>query len=114
MKKEIVLYSFFLFVFVMSCSLDKQSHEELPYIDVNKDYPEREINLIDVADITYLQLNTDSADFVYGGSRNYVNKNAIVVKERSLNRLLVVSKDGRTKSRMKRMGKGPERAVRHM
>lgn len=108
MKKEIALYSFFLFVFVMSCSLDKQLHKELPYIDVNKDYPEMEINLTNIADIAYLQLNTDSSDFVYKGSINYVTQNTIVVTDQSSNSVLFFSKDGSPKSRFNRMGQGPE------
>lgn len=106
--KEIALYLFFLSTFVISCSLGKQSNEELPYIDVKKDYPEKEINLTDIADVTYIQLNTESADFIYKGTISYVTQNTIVVADRSTKSVLFFSKDGSPKSRFNHRGPGPE------
>ena len=106
MKKK--LYLFLLSIFVISCSLDKQLHGELSYIDVKKDYPEKEINLTDISDVTYLQLNTENADFIYKGSIDYVTKNTIVVTDRSSNSVLFFSKEGSPKSRFNRSGQGPE------
>ena len=108
MKKENVLYLFISSTLVISCSLDKQSYKELPYIDVNKDYPEKEINLTKIADVTYLQLNTESADFVYKGSINYVTQNTIVVTDRSSNSVLFFTREGNPKSRFNHRGQGPE------
>ena len=42
MKRVIVLYMSFFSIFVTGCSSDKKSHEDLPYIDVRKNYPEKE------------------------------------------------------------------------
>jgi hypothetical protein len=92
----------------MSCSSNKQSHGELPYIDAQKDYPEKEINLTGIADISYVRLNTDSADFIYKGTINYVTQNTIVVADRSSNSVLLFAKDGSPKSRFNRRGQGPE------
>jgi len=42
MKKEIALYLVLSF-FVTGCSSDKESQEELPFIDVSKEYPEKKL-----------------------------------------------------------------------
>ncbi len=106
MNKNILLC--LVFVFVISCSLEKRAHEELPYIDIKEDYPEKVINLTDIADITYIQLNTDSADFIFKGKINYVTENTIIVVDRSSNSVLLFSKEGNPKSRFNRRGQGPE------
>ncbi|MDR1115117.1 MAG: 6-bladed beta-propeller [Tannerella sp.] len=111
MKKENVLYLFFLSIFVTGCSSDKQSYEDLPYIDVRKDYPEKEINLTDIADVTYLHLSTVNDDFLYRGSIACVTQNTIVVIDRSSHSVLFFSKDGTPKSRFNRKGQGPEEYV---
>lgn len=108
MKQEKIVFLFILSIFVISCSWDKQTHEELPYIDVSKDYPEKEILLTNIADVTYLQLSTDSANFIYKGSISYVTSNTIVVTDRSSHSVLFFKKDGSPKSRFNRRGQGPE------
>jgi len=107
MKKNI-LYLFISSIFAISCSSDKQPHEELPHIDVKKNYPEKEISLTDIADVTYLQLNTEDPDFIYKGSISYVTQNTIVVTDRSSNSVLFFRKDGSPKSRFNHRGQGPE------
>ena len=107
MKKK--LYFLLLPIFaIISCSTDKQSDNDLPFIDVKNDYPEKEINLTDIADVTYIQLNEESDDFIYKGSINYVTQNTIVVVDRSSNSVSFFSKDGSPKSRFNRKGQGPE------
>jgi len=108
MKREIVLYLFLVSIFVTGCSSDKQSREDLPYIDVGKDYPEKEINLTDIANVSYLHLNTKSDDFLYKGRIDYVTQNTIVVVDRTSYSVLFFSKDGNPKSRFNRRGQGPE------
>ena len=110
MKIEIVFYLFFLSIFVSGCSSDKQSREDLPSIDVRQDYPEKEIDLTKIADVTYLHLSTESDDYLYGGSISYVTQNTIVVG--SANGVLFFSKDGKPKSRFNRRGQGPEEYTR--
>ena len=107
MKKEIV-FLLFSTIFVTACSLNKQSHKDLPYIDVRKDYPVEEIVLTDIADVTYVHLNTENNDFLYKGRIDYVTQNTIVVIDRSSESMLFFSKEGKPKSRFNRRGQGPE------
>ncbi len=54
------LYAAFIFAFLAGCSGDGQYKEALlPQIDVNEEYPEKEIFLQDVADIEYIPLETN-------------------------------------------------------
>jgi len=108
MRKKIVLYLLFLSIFIISCSSDKQLHKELSYIDIKNDYPEKEIYLTDIADVTYLHLNTKNEDFIYKGRIDYVTQNTIIVVDRSSQSVLFFSKDGNPKSRFNRKGQGPE------
>ena len=108
MKRETVLCLFLLSVFVSGCSSSKQLHKDLPYIDVRRNYPEKEINLTDIADVTYLYLNSDDADYLYSGGIEYVTQNTIVVIDRSSGSVLFFSKEGDPKSRFNRRGRGQE------
>lgn len=108
MKKGQVAYLIVLSFFVTDCSSDKQSRIDLPYIDVRKDYHEKEIVLTDIADVTYLHLNTKNEDFLYRGEIDYVTQNTIVVIDRSSESILFFSKDGNPMSRFNRKGQGPE------
>ena len=104
-----VIFLFFLSILLIGCFSNKQSHEALPHIDVRKDYPEKEIVLTDIADVTYLCLNSDDEDYLYGGDIVYVAQNTIVVYGKGI---LFFSKDGKPKSRFNRSGQGPEEYTR--
>ena len=108
MKSQIVLYLILLPILLISCSTDKQQRKELSYIDVKTDYPEKVIDLTDIADVTYLHLNTKSDDFIYKGRIDYVTQKTIVVVDRSSQSVLFFSKDGKPKTRFNRKGQGPE------
>jgi len=107
MKKEVVLY-LFLSIMVTGCSSIKQSDEELPSIDISKEYPEKEIKLTDIADVSYVRLTSKSDDYLFKGSIDYVTPNKIVVIDRSSQSLLFFSRDGSPLSHFNRRGQGPE------
>lgn len=107
MKKKVVFY-LFLLILVVGCSSGKQSHKELPFIDVSKEYPEKTIDLTDIADVTYVHLISESDDYLFKGSIDYVTQNRIVVIDRSSHSLLFFSKDGRPISHFNHRGQGPE------
>ena len=105
MKKTI----FLLIVNLLTgCSSDKQSTEGLPCIDVTNNYPEKEIILTDIADVTYVHLSTENENFLYKGGIDYVTENTIVVNDKISGGVLFFSKDGTPKSRFNHYGKGPQ------
>lgn len=74
--------------FLASCSFEKQSKNSLLSIDIVKKYPEKDILLTDIANITYLCLNSDDDDYLYKGSISYITKNTIVVVDGSSGSIL--------------------------
>lgn len=78
MKKRVVTY-LVLSILVAGCSSDKQSYKGLAFIDVSKEYPAKEINLTDIADVRYVYLNSESDDYLFRGGISYVTQNSIVV-----------------------------------
>lgn len=107
MRKENLLY-LFLSTLILSCTSHNQSKEELAFIDASIDYPEKEINLTDIADITYVYLDSKNDDYLYKGRIDYVTQNRIVVIDRSSHSILFFSKEGNPVSRFNRRGQGPE------
>ena len=92
----------------IGCSSDKQLKSGLPSIDVGKGYPEKEVILTDIADITYVHLNSQNPDYLYRGGVKYITENSIVVVDISSGSVLFFSKDGNPKSRFNHYGQGPE------
>jgi len=108
MKKEFAIYFILFVVFMSGCSSDK--HEDgLPCIDITKIYPEKELNLTDIANVTYLCLNSDNEDYLYNSyGISCVTKNTIVISDPHSGKILFFSKDGNPKSHFNHIGEGPE------
>ena len=103
-----ILYPIVMIFFMTSCISDKPGQGSVAFIDVKKKYPEKEILLTDIADVTYLHLNTDEDDYLYRGTIKCVTENTIVVVDNISESILFFSKDGNPKSRINRRGQGPE------
>jgi len=109
-KKNVWL--FLSVIFLTGCSSDRKTPDSLPFIDIRKNYPEKEIVLTDIADITYVHLSTQNDDFLYKGGINFATENTFVVTDQSSNSFLFFSRDGNPKSRFNRYGQGPEEYYR--
>lgn len=105
-KQHVLLFLFV--IFVAGCSSDNKAPDSIPFIDVRKNYPEKEIVLTDIADVSYLYLNTQNENFLHRGGINYATENTFVVGDWSSNSILFFFKDGNPKSRFNRYGQGPE------
>ena len=105
------MYLFFGSVFVTGCALEKQKTDGLPFIDVGKTYPEKEISLTDIAEVTYLHLNADREEYLYKGAISNVTQNRIVVYDSSSGSVLFFSKEGAPVSRFNHYGQGPEEYI---
>jgi len=108
MYKKRFLFLLFTFALIISCSLNNLPIDDLPVIDVTKNYLEKEIVLTEIADVTYILFNSKYDDFLYRGTINYVTESTIVVKDASSGSILFFSKDGAPISRFNRYGNGPE------
>ena len=106
MKRLFLL--FLITVLTTGCSSDRKTRGGLPFIDVRKNYPVKEIILTDMADVTYLHLNTDNDDFLYNSTINCMTENTIVVCDYISGSILFFSKDGSPKTFFNHKGGGPK------
>jgi len=109
MKTNYISHLVIITVLVISCSSCHRPQGDLPYIDVRKNYPQKEIFLTDIAEITYLHINSDDGDYLYSGTIRAITANTIVIPEpgSSSGNILFFDKDGQPKSRFNRLGNGP-------
>jgi len=90
------------------CISDKPGQGDLPYIDVRKSYPEKEILLTDIADVSYVHLSTSDDDYLYNGWIHNIGENTIFIYNPMFGTSLFFTKDGNPKSHFNRSGQGPE------
>lgn len=110
MKQTICVYVFILCILAggFGCKPSGVQTENVITVDVTKNYPEKEVDLTDIADVRYVYLSTKNEDFLHKGTIDYVTQNTIVVVDRTSNSVLFFSKEGEPKSRFNRRGQGPE------
>ena len=111
MKSIVVWFPMMIFFFAISCLPEKQAKNGLAYIDVTKKYPEKEIFLTDIAEVTYLCLNSDDDDYLYKGRIHSITENMIVVCDEVSGSILFFTKEGNPKSRFNRKGQGPDEYI---
>ena len=81
-------FYFWVSLALASCQGGKEAvNQALPVIDMNEDYPEKEIVLQDIADISYIPLETND-EFLFDGSvevvtDQYVYKRQICDNQRT-------------------------------
>ena len=105
MNRAILL--FFAATLIISCSRTHTPIPGIPEIDVTLRFPEREINLTDIAYVTYVHLDASNDDFLYRGTIVYITENRIIVVDQSSGSVLFFSKEGTPISRFNRLGQGP-------
>ena len=108
MKVNIFLCLIGVILFIIGCSSSRNSEDSLACIDINKNYPEKEINIADIADIVYVHLDTKNEDYLYKGGIDYISENNIVICDNYSGSILFFSTNGKPKSRFNRYGVGPK------
>ena len=103
------LYVVFSFALVIvGCSGDGQYREALlPRIDVNKEYPVKEIFLQDVADIEYIPLETNE-NMLFQGTIAAVSDKGMLGMSQQEGKLFLFDRSGKAKNFICRKGDGPE------
>ena len=103
------LYVVFSFALVIvGCSGDGQYIESLlPRIDVNKEYPVKEIFLQDVADIEYIPLETNE-NMLFQGTIAAVSDKGMLGMSQQEGKLFLFDRSGKAKNFICRKGDGPE------
>ena len=101
------IFLLFTALLIISCTHPHTPIPGVPEIDVTIRFPEREINLADIATITYVHLCTNNNDFLFGGSIDFVTENRIIVTCHVTDYVLFFSIDGTPISRFNPVSQGP-------
>ncbi|MDL2265414.1 6-bladed beta-propeller [Parabacteroides sp. OttesenSCG-928-G07] len=100
-----------IYLIVNGCNSSQPTQGDIIQIDVTKNYPEKEIKLTDIADISYIQLSEEDEDYLFEGFIATITQNTIVVFSNRTGDFFFFGKDGKPKSRFNRKGNGPEEYV---
>ena len=103
-----VLYSVVmsLSLFVTGCSDSNQYNSSLPQIDMNAEYPEKEICLQDVAEVSYIPLETTDESVMRVGLYHYISNDYIIVQD--LGVMQIFDRKGKHITRFDHTGPGPK------
>ena len=107
MRRIIYSAAMLLALIFTACGSGNKEASELPQIDVNTNYPEKEICLQDVAEVSYVALDSQD-DLLFNGSVKSVSDKGIVIYDASNQRLLFFDNQGKFLNSVDRKGQGPE------
>ena len=107
MKRILYSAAFMLALLATGCGDASQKSSALPQIDVRTDYPEKEICLQDVADVSYVPLDSKD-DILFSGHVGSFSDKGIAIFDVSNQRLLFFDKQGKFLNFVGRKGQGPE------
>ena len=108
MKKHLFLVAALLLVlFASSCGDADQKTSAIPQIDVRTSYPEKEICLQDVADVSYIPLDSKDDILFRGHVRSFSDKGIVILDDQN-HALLFFNKHGKFLNAISRRGQGPE------
>ena len=107
MKRIVCSAALLLALIATACSGGKKDVSELPQIDVHTNYPEKEICLQDVAEVSYIALDSQD-DILFRGNVNGFSDKGIVIMDNPDNRLIFFDKQGKFQHIIQRQGQGPE------
>lgn len=106
--KQLLSYAVLSVLCLTGCTnTSRQTVQELPRIQLNEDYPKKEIWLQDVADVEYIPLETNDKT-LFNGSIVALSKEGILGMNRKEGRFFVFDGNGKSQSSFSRKGGGPE------
>ena len=107
MKRILYSAAFMLALLATGCGDANQKPSALPQIDVRTNYPEKEICLQDVAEVSYIALDSQDG-ILFRGNVNDFSDKGIVILDSQNNRLIFFDKQGKFQHVIQRQGQGPE------
>ncbi len=98
-----------LVVLLFSSCVSDSPKGELVEIDLTKNYPEKQIDLREIADISYIRFNPGGEDeYLFRGSPAYASGNVIIMVDFRAGTFYFFTPDGTPVSTFNRLGQGPE------
>ncbi len=91
-----------------------ESEEKLPIVDVTKEYPKKEINIQDIADLEYISLETTKESLLDGGALGQLacSDSLIVTCNRMEGKVLIFSRTGKFLHSFSHLGNGANEYIR--
>ena len=112
MKRIIYSAAMLLALLSMACGSGNKEASELPQIDVNTNYPEKEICLQDVAEVSYVPLETTEEMLVAESAEvQSVSSKGIAIKHQPGNmkwESLIFHRNGKGWLKLDKEGQGPD------
>ncbi|MCL3781282.1 6-bladed beta-propeller [Prolixibacteraceae bacterium JC049] len=108
MKRLTLITAIALSFSIVSCEKKADTSTEIIRVDVNANYPQKEIILQDFMDVEYIPLET-SKEFITYGFVEAIGKNMILVRNRARDgNLFIFDRTGKGVRKINRMGRGDE------
>ena len=107
MKRTVYGVALSLALLATGCGGGNEPTSALPQIDMNADYPEKEICLQDIAEVSYIAMETTD-EMLYDGNLIEFSENGIVGRDLMNDRLLLFHPDGKARQLLSHKGKGPQ------
>ena len=107
MKRILYSAALLLALLVTACGDANQKTSALPQIDVRTNYPEKEICLQDVAEVSYITLDSQDDILFRGHVRSFSDRGIVILDDQN-NKLLFFDKQGTFQHAINKKGQGPE------
>ncbi|MDL2277236.1 6-bladed beta-propeller [Parabacteroides sp. OttesenSCG-928-G07] len=113
MRQLSILFLIIIITCLSACSDKKPSSVNLDLIefDVTQTYPKKELDIHDIADVSYIILEADE-EYLYQFPRTTITKNFIIENNLNGQGFLFFDRTGKPVSKVYRRGDGPEEYVR--
>lgn len=105
--KKTHIYSFAFAALLASCTTTAKQ-ESLQSVNVQQAYPDKEIKLSQIANVTYVQPKIQGSEFLVKSSPADITQNAILIVERENGNVMLFDKKGTPLSLFNKLGQGPE------
>lgn len=108
MERIRLMLGIILSVVMVGCKGERQSAATLLTVDVNVNYPEKELILQDFMDVEYVPLETTD-EFITQGVVEAIGKNIIVIRNRMKDgNIFIFDRNGKGLRRINRLGQSDE------
>ncbi|MDL2265413.1 6-bladed beta-propeller [Parabacteroides sp. OttesenSCG-928-G07] len=111
MKTSALAVSIMASLILYGCSSSQPTQGDVIQIDVTKNYPEKEIKLTDIADVSYVRFDAEQDEYLFQGYPVSITANNIVILDSRIGDFYFFTKEGKPKSTFNRRGNGPEEYV---
>ncbi len=105
MKKQTLI---FFALLIASMTMHAENYVNVPAVDLGKEYPTDRLSLNQVAEVTFIPLETTDNSLIKEYSHITINSDKIVVSDHSQGQIFIFDRNGKFINKVARKGLGPE------